>query len=85
MRSGERVDAKEASMTISQALNTAAARLKQAAHAVARSLSEAPPARGADAGDLPEEDTVFQEDAARARAKAASGKSTEDRENDLPA
>jgi hypothetical protein len=83
MRSGERVDAKEASMTISQAVNTAAARLKQAAHAVARSLSEAP-ARGADARDLPEEDTVFQEDAARARAKAASGKSTEDRENDLP-
>jgi hypothetical protein len=83
MRSGERIDAKEASMTISQAVNTAAARLKQAAHAVARSLSEAP-TRGDDARDLPEEDTVFQEDAARARARAASGKSIEDRENDLP-
>jgi hypothetical protein len=83
MRSGERVGAKEASMTISQAVNTAAARLKQAAHAVARSLSEAP-GRGTGARDLPEEDTVFQEDAARARARAASGNTTEDQENDLP-
>jgi hypothetical protein len=80
---GERAGAKEADMTISEAVNTAAARLKQAAHAVSRSLSGTP-ARGADARDLPEEDTVFQEDVARARAKAPSGKSNEDRENDLP-
>jgi hypothetical protein len=70
-------------MTIIQAVNTAAARLKHAAHVVARSLSEAP-ARGADARDLPEADTVFQEDVARARARAASGMSNEDREKDLP-
>jgi hypothetical protein len=51
-------------MAFGQAVHTAAERLKQAARAVACNLSEPP------AGDLPEEDTVFQADAARVRAEA---------------
>jgi hypothetical protein len=64
-------DLEEASMIFGQAVNTATSRLKQAVHAFALILSE-PPARDAEARALPEDDTVFQEDAARPRVRSAN-------------